>query len=110
MPTATVKVSVGGEEKVATACGDGPIDSALRALEKALDVKSRLKDYTIRSLSYGKDAMGEVRVIVSFEGNEVSGKGISTDIIGASLKAYLDAYNRYSAKSLFIEKKIQEGI
>lgn len=110
IPTAIVKVSVDGEEKVATAYGDGPIDSALKALEKALGVKSRLKDYTIRSLSHGKDAMGEVRVIVSFEGNEVSGKGISTDIIGASLKAYLDAYNRYSAKSLFMEKKIQEGI
>lgn len=110
IPTATVKVSVYGEENIATAYGDGPIDSALRALEKALNVKSRLKDYTIRSLSHGKDAMGEVRVIVSFEGNEVSGKGISTDIIGASLKAYLDAYNRYSAKSLFMEKKIQEGI
>jgi len=110
IPTATVKVSVNGEEKVATACGDGPIDSALRALEKALGVKSRLKDYTIRSLSHGKDAMGEVRVIVSFDGHEVSGKGISTDIIGASLKAYLDAYNRYTARMAFAEKRIDEGI
>ena len=99
-----------GEEKVATSYGDGPIDSALRAIEKALDVKSRLKDYTIRSLSHGKDAMGEVRVIVSFDGNEVSGKGISTDIIGASLKAYLDAYNRYTARKTFLEKKIKESI
>ncbi|RMD47319.1 MAG: 2-isopropylmalate synthase, partial [Aquificota bacterium] len=110
IPTATVKLLVDGDEIVSTSCGDGPVDSALKAVESAVGVKSRLKDYSIRSLSHGKDAMGEVRVIVLFEDEEVSGKGISTDIIEASVKAYLDAYNRFRARKTFVEQRIKEGI
>ncbi|HHG73816.1 MAG TPA: 2-isopropylmalate synthase, partial [Persephonella sp.] len=75
-----------------------------------LGITGRLKDYTIRSLSAGKDAMGEVRVVVDFDGTISSGRGTSTDIIEASVKAYLDAYNRYLARKTFIEKRINEGI
>ncbi|WP_456402868.1 2-isopropylmalate synthase [Persephonella sp.] len=110
IPTSTVKINRSGEETVATASGDGPIDSALKAIEKALGVTGRLKDYSIRSLSAGKDAMGEVRTVVEFDGTTVSGKGTSTDIIEASVKAYLDAYNRYVARKTFIEKRISEGV
>ncbi|NPA13015.1 MAG: 2-isopropylmalate synthase [Aquificae bacterium] len=110
IPSSTVKVDIDGQEVVATSSGDGPIDSALKALEKALGITGRLKDYTIRSLSAGKDAMGEVRVVVDFDGNISSGRGTSTDIIEASVKAYLDAYNKYLAKKTFMEKKITEGI
>ena len=70
----------------------------------------RLKDYTIRSLSAGKDAMGEVRIMIAFDSTTVAGKGTSTDIIEASVKAYLDAYNRYVARKTFIEKRISEGV
>ncbi|WP_457622266.1 2-isopropylmalate synthase [Persephonella sp.] len=110
IPSSTVKIEKDGEEITATACGDGPIDSALKAIEKALGMTGRLKDYSIRSLSAGKDAMGEVRTVVDFEGTTVSGKGTSTDIIEASVKAYLDAYNRYIARKTFIEKRISEGV
>lgn len=112
IPTATVKVVVNGEEMVSTASGDGPVDAVINAVEKALNIKGKLMDYTIRSLSSGKDAMGEVRVMVRFEDsqNMASGKGISTDIIEASLKAYIDAYNRYMARKAFIEKRISEGV
>ncbi|WP_457640425.1 2-isopropylmalate synthase [Persephonella sp.] len=110
IPSSTVKIEKDGEEIVATACGDGPIDSALKAIEKALGVTGRLKDYTIRSLSAGKDAMGEVRIMVEFDSTTVAGKGTSTDIIEASVKAYLDAYNRYVARKTFIEKRISEGV
>ncbi len=110
IPSSTVKIIKDGEEITASSHGDGPIDSALRALEKALGITGRLKDYTIRSLSAGKDAMGEVRVMVDFDGTTTSGKGTSTDIIEASVKAYLDAYNRYVARKTFIEKRISGGI
>ncbi len=110
IPSSTVKILKDGEEITATSHGDGPIDSALRALEKALGITGRLKDYTIRSLSAGKDAMGEVRVMVDFDGTTTSGKGASTDIIEASVKAYLDAYNRYIARKTFIENRISGGI
>ncbi len=110
IPSSTVKIIKDGQEITATSHGDGPIDSALRALEKALNITGRLKDYTIRSLSAGKDAMGEVRVMVDFDGTTTSGKGTSTDIIEASVKAYLDAYNRYIARKTFIENRIAGGI
>ncbi len=110
IPSSTVKIIKDGEEITASSHGDGPIDSALKALEKALGITGRLKDYTIRSLSAGKDAMGEVRVMVEFDGTTTSGKGASTDIIEASVKAYLDAYNRYVARKTFIENRIAGGI
>ncbi len=110
IPTATVKIYKEGEEIVKTAYGDGPIDSALKAVEKAIGIKGRLKDFSIRSLTYGKDAMGEVRVVVDFEGSTTSGKGTSTDIIEASIKAYIDAYNRFLARKTVMERKISEGI
>lgn len=112
IPTATVKVAKNGDEIVSTASGDGPIDAVINAVEKALDIKGKLMDYTIRSLSSGKDAMGEVRVMVRFEDSEnvASGRGVSTDIIEASLKAYIDAFNRYMARKAFIEKRISEGV
>lgn len=112
IPTATIRLTINGQEIVSTSSGDGPIDAVINAVEKALNIKGKLMDYTIRSLSSGKDAMGEVRVMVRFEDDEniASGKGVSTDIIEASLKAYIDAYNRYMARKAFIEKRISEGV
>jgi 2-isopropylmalate synthase len=108
--SAIVKIEKYGEEILTDGFGDGPVDSAMRAIEKALGVKSKLKDFSIRALSSGKDAMGEVRVMVDFDGIVTSGKGVSTDIIEAALKAYIDAFNRYTARKKFLEKKIEEGI
>ncbi len=108
--SAIVKIEKYGEEILTEGFGDGPVDSAMRAIEKALGVKSKLKDFSIRALSSGKDAMGEVRIMVDFDGIVTSGKGVSTDIIEAALKAYIDAFNRYTARKKFLEKKIEEGI
>ncbi len=112
IPSATVKIEKDGKEITSTACGDGPIDSVINAVEKAIGIKGKLLDYTIRSLSSGKDAMGEVRVLVRFDDTDyvASGKGTSTDIIEASLKAYVDAYNKYIARKTFMEKRISEGV
>ncbi len=108
--SAIVKIEKYGEEILTDGFGDGPVDSAMRAIEKALGVQSKLKDFSIRALSSGKDAMGEVRIMVDFDGIVTSGKGVSTDIIEAALKAYIDAFNRYTARKKFLEKKIEEGI
>ena len=110
LTSATVKLEKHGEEILANGYGDGPVDSAMRAIEKALGVKTKLKDFSIRALSSGKDAMGEVRVMVDFDGITTSGKGISTDIIEAALKAYIEAFNRYTARKKFLENRIDEGI
>ena len=76
--------------------GDGPVDAALKAIDRLTEMSGRLKDYAIRAVSQGKDALGEVSVKVNFgDGDLVTGKGASTDIIEASAKAYLNAVNRH---------------
>ncbi len=71
------------------------MDAALKASDRLTETSGRLKDYAIRAVSQGKDALGEVSVKVDFgDGDLVTGKGASTDIIEASAKAYLNAVNR----------------
>ena len=54
----------------------------------------KLLDYNIEAVSEGKDAIGSVKIVVSYNGIEVLGRGISTDIIEASIKAYINAMNK----------------
>ncbi|RLD15686.1 MAG: 2-isopropylmalate synthase, partial [Caldiserica bacterium] len=75
--------------------GDGPVDAVLRAVDNITGVKGKLLDYRIESVSSGKDALGEVFVRVRFNGRNFIGKGVSTDVIEASILAYLDALSKY---------------
>ena len=82
------------------ACGspsaDGPVDAALKAIDRLTETRGKLIDYSLRAVSQGKDALGEVTVKVDFGDKElVTGKGASTDIIEASARAYLNAVNRF---------------
>ncbi len=102
VPTATVRLSrAGSKEKEATVyqdagVGDGPVDAALKAIDRLTKVRGRLKDFSLRGVSQGKDALGEVTVKADFgDGNLVTGRGASTDIIEASARAYLNAVNRF---------------
>ena len=74
--------------------GDGPVDAAFLAIEEATGISVRLKDYSIRSVSVGKDAQAEASVEVEHQGQVYRGRGVSTDTLEASVKAYLDAINR----------------
>jgi len=88
---------------IQAACdGDGPVDACYRAIEKITGKKAALTHYAIQSVTRGKDALGEVNIKLSFEGREVSGRGTSTDVIEASVKAYLFALNKIDTQ---IEKK-----
>jgi 2-isopropylmalate synthase len=76
--------------------GDGPVDAALKAMDRITKTRGKLMDYQIRAVSEGKDALGEVTVKVDFgDGELVSGKGATTDVIEASARAYLNAVNRF---------------
>ena len=76
--------------------GDGPVDAALKAIDRITLTTGKLMDYALQSVSQGKDALGEVSVKVDFgDGKLVAGRGASTDIIEASARAYLNAVNRY---------------
>ena len=64
------------------------------AIDAITGLKGRLQDYQLRSVTSGKDALGEVSVKVDFDGTVVPGKGSSTDVIEASARAYVNALNR----------------
>lgn len=92
--TATVKIEYNNEEKIEAACGDGPVNALYNALERAIDINPELKDYSIKAITSGTDALGEVRVKLSFNNRTVLGIGVSTDVIEASLFAYMNAINK----------------
>jgi 2-isopropylmalate synthase len=94
IPTATV--SLAKEEKTVTdaATGDGPVDAIYEAIGRITGVKLPLTDYALRALTGGKEAQGEVTIEVEHKGRKFRARGVSTDIVEASAKAYLAAVNR----------------
>jgi 2-isopropylmalate synthase len=99
-PQAALRLRKGKEVLEATSQGDGPVDACYKAIEKITKLKASLMNYTIQSVTRGKDAQGEVSVKLQIEGKEVTGRGASTDIVEASVKAYLFAINKVCAKLL----------
>jgi 2-isopropylmalate synthase len=92
--TATVKLSRQGEVIEEAACGDGPVDAAFKAIDRAAGLEVTLRDYFLRAVTGGKDALGEVTVKVEKNDRMYVGRGISTDIIEGSVKAYINAINK----------------
>jgi 2-isopropylmalate synthase len=93
--TASIVIDTGDKELIEVAIGDGSIDAAFKAIERATGIKVELKDYGIRSVTDGKDALGEVTVkIAGNEGGVIVGKAIDEDIMEASINAYLNAINK----------------
>ncbi len=78
--------------------GDGPVEAAFRAIERATGVTPVLKDFDIRSVSVGEDAQGEVSVTLEQGGRDYRGQGLDTDVIEASARAFLQAVNRMSVR------------
>ncbi len=94
LPTASVKMETPDGVKQAAACGDGPVDAAYQAIREAIGLSPELDNYTIRAVTGGKEALGEAIVKIRENGKVFVGRGVSTDIIEASAKAYVDAINR----------------
>jgi 2-isopropylmalate synthase len=95
IPTATLELQCEDQEVMCDAAtGDGPIDAVFRAMERIMELSARLEDFNVRSVSEGKDALGEVRTTINVNGRHYSGKAVSTDIIEAAAKAYLQALNK----------------
>ena len=93
--TAVVKVIHDGKPIEEAATGDGPVDASFNAIERCIGESFVLEDYIVRSVTGGKDAQGEVVVNLSKDGKKAKGRGLSTDVVEASVKAYIDAINRY---------------
>jgi len=104
VPTATVRLTKGEQSWLDSSVGDGPVDAAYRAVERITNVGGRLLDYSLRSVTKGKDALGEVFVTVQFDESVIVGHASSTDVIEASVKAYLNALNKFLNRRSRTEK------
>jgi 2-isopropylmalate synthase len=95
IPTATIRLKRNGETLQATEMGVGSVDAVYRTIDKLVKVPHRLVDFSVKSVTGGTDALGEVTVrLADRSGAIYTGRGSSTDIIEASAKAYLQAINK----------------
>ena len=93
-PEAMVEVKYKGKPYKSFSTGDGPVDACFKAIDKVVRIGGKLLDYQVKSVTSGKDALGEVSVKIGSKVGVVSGRGASTDIIEASIKAYINAVNK----------------
>ena len=94
VPKARVVVARDGKRSEAVSEGDGMIDAACQAIRQATGIKATLTGFNVSSVTGGIDALGDVVVQLESEGVKVSGRGVSTDVVEASARAYLAAANR----------------
>jgi 2-isopropylmalate synthase len=96
IPKACVRLKKKGKILGAESSGDGPVDACFKAADKIIGIKGELLDYRLEAVTSGKDAVGEVSLKVSIKNKTISGRGSSTDIVEASILAYLNAVNKYA--------------
>ncbi|MEM2874444.1 MAG: 2-isopropylmalate synthase [Candidatus Hadarchaeales archaeon] len=101
-PTASVRISFRGEERIGSATGVGPVDAAIGAIRNVMKEISglRLKEYHLDAITGGSDALAEVTVKLEDErGNLYTAKGVREDVVIASVEAMINGINRYFAKT-----------
>jgi len=94
IPTATVRIRIDDELREGAAIGDGPVDAVCKAISQVTKTSATLERYEIRAVTSGTEALGEVTVHLNGTGRKVMGRGVSTDVIEASAKAYIDGLNK----------------
>ena len=101
-PSAHVTLDKRGEALSGLCAGDGPIDAAFLAIEQIIGRHYEMDDFQIAAVTQNREAMGDALVKLRHGGKVYAGKGISTDIIGAAIRAYLNALNKiaYEEKSV----------
>ena len=96
---AMVTLSCRGASVSEAALGDGPIDAAFNAVSRLSGADNiKLEEYNIKAVTEGADALGEATVKISVDGGRYSGRGVSTDILEASIKAYVSALNKWAGR------------
>jgi 2-isopropylmalate synthase len=93
-PTAIVSLKYKNKIIVKKSSGDGPVDACFKAIDMITGIKGELQDYRIEAVTQGKDALGEVSLKLKAKGKVVTTRGSSTDIIEASVRAYINALNK----------------
>lgn len=97
-PIATVVLEKKGKAFSGTSFGDGPVDACLKAMDRVIGTKTKLEDFRLDAVTSGKDALGHVSLTLRADKKFSSGRGSSTDIIEAAIRAYLDAVNKLESK------------
>lgn len=98
VPTATVRlITPDGQVIADAALGTGPVDAVYKAINRLVGVPNTLTEFSVKAITEGIDAIGEVTIRIESEGKVYTGRGASTDIIVASAKAYMNALNRLLA-------------
>ena len=107
LPTATVRLtSPDGQTLADAALGTGPVDAVCKAINRIVDIPNELTEFTVKSVTEGIDAIGEVLIRIESEGVTYTGRGASTDVIVASAKAYMNALNRLLASKAITKGKL----
>ena len=92
---ASIGLRISGELFESAATGNGPVDAAIKALKTIIKREMTLKEFTIQAISKGSDDMGKVHMQVEYDGKVYYGFGANTDIVTASVEAYIDCINKF---------------
>jgi 2-isopropylmalate synthase len=92
---ASIGLDISGQKFEAAASGNGPVDAAIKALKKIIMKTMTLKEFTIQAISKGSDDVGKVHMQVEYDGRLYYGFGANTDIVTASVEAYIDCINKF---------------
>lgn len=92
---ACIGLDIAGEKFEASASGNGPVDAAIKALKNIIKRQMTLKEFTIQAISKGSDDVGKVHMQVEYDGSVYYGFGANTDIVTASVEAYIDCINKF---------------
>jgi 2-isopropylmalate synthase len=109
-PNASVTLKAKGEEKTATATGGGPVDAVFKCIEAIVGESANLTLYSVNNITSGTDAQGEVTVRLEKAGRIIHGHGADTDIVIASAKAYVDAWNRLVSQNQREHPQHHQGV
>jgi 2-isopropylmalate synthase len=93
-PMATVKLKVNGEEKEASSAGNGPVNATINAIHQIIQDPITIDEFSIQAMRGGSEDVSKVNMRVVHEGKSYYGFGLSTDIVNASVHAYVDALNK----------------
>ena len=92
---ASIGLDISGQKFEAASTGNGPVDAAIKALKKIIMKQMTLKEFTIQAISKGSDDVGKVHMQVEYDGSMYYGFGANTDIVTASVEAYIDCINKF---------------
>ncbi len=95
---ASIGLDISGQKFEEASTGNGPVDAAICALKKIIQKQMTLKEFTIQAISKGSDDVGKVHMQVEYDGNIYYGFGANTDIVTASVEAYIDCINKFRHK------------